>query len=192
MAYINKSFSKKISADYAAAQKMRSAVIGASNEALGLAKQAIFAFHRDDKKAGLELLTKTEQILFDLGKKFAGEDFEAQGAYSAALEEYVEAKEFSRFVLGEDLGPIREVRVGTTTYLGGICDVAGEILRKQIAYATERDEKGVVRAKEAIAEIMSWLISMNLTGYLRTKFDQAKQAMRKSEEILYEFKLRNK
>jgi len=190
--YLNQKFTKKISADYAGAQKMRSAVIGASNEALGLAKQAIFAFHRDDKKAALGLLVQVEKILADLGKKFAGEDFEAQGAYSAALEEYVEAKEFGRFVLGEEIGPIKEVGVGTVSYLGGICDVTGEILRKQIAYATARQEKEVVRAKEAIAEIMSWLISMNLSGYLRTKFDQAKQAMRKSEEILYEFKLRNK
>ena len=189
---LNKQFTKKISADYAGSQKMRSAVIGASNEALGLSKQAIFAFHRDDKKSALGLLSQVEKILADLGKKFAGEDFEAQGAYSAALEEYVEAKEFGRFVLGEGLGYIKEVKVGTTSYLGGICDVTGEILRKQIAYATARDEAGVVRAKEAIAEIMGWFISMNLTGYLRTKFDQAKQAMRKSEEILYEFKLRNK
>jgi len=171
---------------------MRSAVIGASNEALGLAKQAIFAFHRDDTKSGLELLLQVERILADLGKKFAGEDFEAQGAYAAALEEYVEAKEFGRFVMGEELGSIKEVKVGTASYLGGISDVTGEILRKQIAYATARNEREVARAKDAIAEIMGWLISMNLTGYLRTKFDQAKQAMRKSEEILYEYKLRNR
>jgi predicted translin family RNA/ssDNA-binding protein len=189
---LNQKFTKKISDEYAGAQKMRSAVIGASNEALGLAKQAIFAFHRDDTKSGLELLLQVERILADLGKKFAGEDFEAQGAYAAALEEYVEAKEFGRFVMGEELGSIKEVKVGTASYLGGISDVTGEILRKQIAYATARNEREVARAKDAIAEIMGWLISMNLTGYLRTKFDQAKQAMRKSEEILYEYKLRNR
>ena len=189
---LNQKFTKKISDEYAGAQKMRSAVIGASNEALGLAKQAIFAFHRDDTKSGLELLLQVERILADLGKKFAGEDYEAQGAYAAALEEYVEAKEFGRFVMGEELGSIKEVKVGTASYLGGISDVTGEILRKQIAYATARNEREVARAKDAIAEIMGWLISMNLTGYLRTKFDQAKQAMRKSEEILYEYKLRNR
>jgi len=189
---LNQKFTKKISDEYAGAQKMRSAVIGASNEALGLAKQAIFAFHRDDTKSGLELLLQVERILADLGKKFAGEDFEAQGAYAAALEEYVDAKEFGRFVMGEELGSIKEVKVGTASYLGGISDVTGEILRKQIAYATARNEREVARAKDAIAEIMGWLISMNLTGYLRTKFDQAKQAMRKSEEILYEYKLRNR
>ena len=39
-------------------------------------------------------------------------------------------------------------------------------------------------------EIMGELIEFDLTSYLRTKFDQAKQAVRKLEEVVYEVSLR--
>ena len=62
----------------------------------------------------------------------------------------------------------------------------GELYRYAIKSATEKNFKAVKKCYDAAAEIIGELVDMDLTGYNRQKFDQAKQALHKLEQVVYE------
>ena len=74
--------------------------------------------------------------------------------------------------------------------IGGISDAAGEIARYAMLRATARDIKEVDRLYAVAFSIVEMLLALDLTGSLRSKFDQAKQHLRKIEEIRYDLSLR--
>ena len=190
---INQKLFQQLKKDFEFYGEERRKLIGVSNEALMRAKQAIFAFHRDDLKGGNALLAEVEKIFLDLEKKFKPEpELRYEGAYRAALEEYVEAKFFGRFLEDGKIDFIKGVEIDADTYLGGICDFTGELVRKAVLAATEKKFKKVEEFVAGVRDVIGELIKMNLTGYLRTKYDQAKQNLRRAEEILYDVKMREK
>lgn len=172
-------------------EKERREVQDFSSLALQKAKQAIFSFQRNDWKEGEALLKKSLENIKKAAqaqeKSIASED---EGIFKAALEEYAEAELFRQFLYKETIGPVKGWEVAPETYLGGLADVVGEILRYAMKQATERNFAELKRAGQAAEEIMGAMVEFNFTGYLRTKFDQAKQARRKIEEITYEVSLR--
>ncbi len=171
----------------------RREVIDSSNTALMKSKQAIFAFHRNDVPGGIRLLREAEAIFKNLEKRFKKEEeLRYEGSYRAALEEYVEAKFFGKVLQGERIDFIREATVDVDSYLAGLCDLTGELTRKAVIFAAERKFDGVEKMVNAVRQIIAELIKFNLTGYLRTKYDQAKQSLRRAEEVLYEVKMREK
>jgi len=171
--------------------KVRMEVIGKSNEALHHAKRAIFALHRDNKKEAQEKIKLVEKIFSDLNKKYKKEPrILSEGAYKAGLEEYVEAKLFYSFLSTGKIGEIRELPVAGEIYLAGLCDVPGELYRYAIKAATDKDVKTTKKCAQMAQDIIGELIEFNLTSYLRTKFDQAKGAVNRLEQVVYELSLR--
>ncbi|MBI5022692.1 MAG: hypothetical protein HZC05_00800 [Candidatus Magasanikbacteria bacterium] len=189
---INQKHFKILHATFREWEKGRREVQEHSTNALQAAKQAIFSFHRNDWKEGGELLSKSLAALKKAAKaqekSIASSD---EGVFNAALEEYAEADLFQQFLFNKSIGPITGIEVAPETYLGGLSDTIGEILRYAMKQATERNFSELKRATEAVEEIMGTLIQFNFTGYLRTKFDQAKNARRKMEEIAYEVSLKS-
>lgn len=163
----------------------------AADEALHQAKRAIFSFHRNDWKSGEDLLTDSLENI-KRAVKIGGDVAWSEGSFRAALEEYAEADLFRQFLYKEKISEIRGVEIELETYLGGLADLIGEILRYAVKSATARQFPEVKRGQETVDEIMGQLIEFNLTGYLRTKYDQAKQARRKLEQVVYEVSLRQK
>ena len=97
---------------------------------------------------------------------------------------------FYDFFTTGKIGEVKDIPIGFESYLAGLCDVPGELLRFAVKAATAKDIKTVKKCAEMAQEIIGELIEFNLTSYLRTKFDQAKQAVRKLEEVVYEVSLR--
>jgi len=169
----------------------RQKIIGVANDALTNAKQAIFSLHRDDLKETEKLLLAAEKKLSSLRKYFNQNLFlEDEGAYRAAIEEYAEAKLFWQVMTKGKIDFIKNINLYFAGYLGGLCDLTGELLRKIILLATAEKFKEAQKLKEIIADIIAQMIKFNLTGYLRNKFDAAKHNLRKAEEVLYDVKMR--
>lgn len=172
-------------------QLIRREVIKKSDDALMHAKRAIFSLHRgnnEEAKEKLSIVEKYYQELIEMSKK--DPRVKEEGAYKAGIEEYVEANLFFQFVVTGKIGKIKEFKVSTESYLAGLCDVPGELYRYAIKAATERNIDLVKKCSEMASEIIGELIQFNLTSYLRTKFDQAKQAAQKLEQVVYEVSLR--
>ncbi len=115
----------------------------------------------------------------------------SEGSYQAGLEEFVEAELFRQFIATKKIGAIKGLKISNDIYVAGLCDVPGELQRYAIKAATARDFKLVEDCATAATLILNELVEFNLTSYLRTKFDQAKQAMHRLEQVVYETTLRN-
>ncbi len=188
---LDKKYLAKVRADLLTYAEKRREVIKASGDAQHLAKKAIFAWQRGEGAEARDCLKKAEAILLELAKKHGKDErvFD-EGSYHAVLEEFAEARLFSQFVNKENITKISEFEVDSDTYIGGLSDVVGEIYRFAVKSATEKDFAEVERCYKMAEDIVAEMVDMNLTGYNRQKFDQAKQALQKLEQVRYEVSLR--
>lgn len=167
-------------------------IIKNAGDALHHAKRAIFALHRGEMNEAKIKLEEAGAILSGLIKKYKKDTNAMQeGVLREGLEEYVEASLFYQFVTNRKIGPIKTLAIPEEVYLAGLCDIPGELLRYAIRAATKKDIKTVAVCAEMAAEIVEELLEFDLTKYLRHKFDQAKDAVRKIEYVVYEVSLRN-
>jgi predicted translin family RNA/ssDNA-binding protein len=187
---INKKFIEQLKNDYQHQEDERHQIIALSNNVLFHSKKAIFALHRNDLALADNKLQEMEDILKKLDKDFGKERLEDEGSYRAAIEEYVEAKLLSFFIKGEDIDRIPGLNLRGEAYLGGICDFIGELVRKATneAAAGNFDQVGII--KKFADEMMEQLLDFDMTGYLRTKYDQARGHLQKLEQMAYEIKLK--
>lgn len=188
---LNKKYLQELRQQVLGYAAKRREVIKVAGDAQHHAKRAIFAFQRDDKSAGIESLKMAEDLLLKLNKSFKGEKalFD-EGSYLAATEEYVEAYLFFQFWQGKELGKIAGLSIDADTYIGGLCDLPGELYRYAVKSATVKNLTMVKKCFDVSEEIIAELMDMDLTGYNRNKFDQAKSALHKIEQVVYELSLR--
>jgi predicted translin family RNA/ssDNA-binding protein len=176
---------------HGAREKERRDLIGRSNEALSRSKRAIFAMHRDDLMGAQELLEDANKRFKTIEAKFKQfPDLQYEGAYRAALEEYAEALLFQSYLEHHKLGKIDARAMEPGIYLAGLSDTTGEIVRYAMRQVTSGNTQAVEDAREVVAMVIEMLLDMDLTGYLRTKFDQAKKNYRRLEEMVYDLSLR--
>jgi predicted translin family RNA/ssDNA-binding protein len=187
---INKKFISKLKKEYEESNSERRQIISLANVILHDSKRIIFSLHRGDMKGAEASLMEIEKTLESLDKKFGFKRVNQEGAYKAAVEEYVEAKTFFMVIKGEKIDKFKNIELDYESYLGGICDLTGELVRRAINQAASGKMDDVGEIKNAINDIMAELVEFNMTGYLRTKYDQAKGNLRKIEQISYEIKIR--
>ncbi len=137
-----------------------------------------------------ELSDKLKKLEY-LDKKFGHNRLVMEGAYKASVEEYVEAKMFNNFLAGKKVDKFPKAKIDYDSYLAGISDLTGEMVRMAVNQASRKNFKEVEKIKQAIGDILAELVAFDMTGYLRTKYDQAKTNLRKIEQIDYEIKIRH-
>lgn len=188
---INKTALAKISKVYASYAIERRKLFAASDEMLAKSKQAIFATHRDDLAEAARLLGEVEAAERSFAPVFKQHpDIASEGPHRAALEEYAEAAQFLAFVKNEPLCVIKNLELDADTVLGGLSDTVGEIARKCVQWATKGEYKKIDQGLDVGREAVSALMGLNLTGYLRTKLDQAKGSLRRIEDVAYDVAMR--
>ncbi len=189
---INEKFLEKLKSDYRANESERRQIISAANNILFEAKKTIFALQRFDFKLADLKIKEIETALKNLETRFGFERLHREGAYKAAAEEYLEGKTLYLAIKNKKIEATADLSLDYESYLGGICDMIGELVR----YATNQAASGkfseVAKIKKIAEDIMGQLIDFDMTGYLRTKYDQSRGHLRKLEQMTYEIKLRGK
>ncbi len=189
---INDKFLVQLKKDYQANESERRQINAASNNILFEAKKTIFALQRQDFKIAEQKLLDIEKAFKNLEQHFGASRLSREGAYKAAVEEYLEGKTFYAAIKNKPIEAAKGLDFSYEGYLGGICDLIGELVR----YATNQAAKGkfadVAKIKKSAEDIMTQLVDFDMTGYLRTKYDQARGHLRKLEQMAYEIKLRGK
>jgi translin len=189
--FLQKKYIQRLKKNTLSHASLRRDVIKDAGDALHFAKRAIFAMHRDDMKEAEQKLGQSRTIFLACEKRYKKQpEMKNEGAYRAALEEYVEAVVLHQFLTKRKIDEVKEFVIAPDVYIAGLADVPGELLRYATKAATAKDENMVQGCLEAAQEIVGELIEFNLTRYLRTKFDQAKSAVRKFEYVAYELSLR--
>lgn len=187
---INNVFISKLKKDYRQREQERRQIISRSNDVLFQAKKTIFALQREELTLAEEKLAGMEAILKKMEKDFGATRIREEGAYHAAAEEYVEAKTLAAVIAGKKINTITGLHLEYDSYLGGLCDLIGEMVRLATNRAAKGKYESVAEMKDKAEEIMNSLLDFDLTGYLRTKYDQARGHLRKLEQMAYEIKLR--
>jgi predicted translin family RNA/ssDNA-binding protein len=176
---------------HAAYAEARRKLIGLASEAQAASKRAIFALHRDDVTGADALLDAAKKALADAGALATKQHgLSDEGSLRAALEEYVEAALYRGWIKDGAVGPVDIAGADDEIYLGGLSDLTGELQRRQVRLATEGKLDDVRAIKDLIAAIVEAMLAMDLGGYLRNKFDQAKNSLRRAEDVHYDVTLR--
>ena len=198
--------------------QLRETLIKRCRDAQKAAKQAIYALHRGDAKKSHDLIKDCEKcIVEDLMPIVIEEPPLRSGSFANVLEEYAEAKMFYAWLLGKeafssDNSPPPSRGTGQAEkangdllmpgdfssvvallpeeYIGGLCDLTGEIGRFAVQRGTARDENGVrdcLEANTAVYEAIQGL--ERLPGGVGKKMDQLRRSVEKIERMLYEMSL---
>jgi len=189
---IEKKFLQKLQDDYRANESQRRQIISASNDILFNAKKTIFALQRQNFDEAKTKLDNNHHQLQDLAKHFGTERLRREGAYRAAVEEYLEGKTFYLTIKKQAINPENDLSFNYEAYLGAVCDLIGEMVRWATNQAAAGKFNQAVKIKKSADDLMSQLIDFDFTGYLRTKYDQARGHLRKLEQITYDIKLHQK
>lgn len=189
---LDKNLVKKLKKDYQNQEKERRQIIRHSNEVLFNAKKTIFALHRENIKEAEEKISDMNLKLKKLDKEFGYIRLQNEGAYQAAVEEYVEAICFKAILDNKKIKEIKNIKLNHVSYLAGLCDLIGEMVRLATNQTAKGNFKIVAKLKNQAEDIMAELLDFDFTGYLRTKYDQARGHLRKLEQINYDLKLRDK
>lgn len=187
---IDKKFINTLRGKYLEKNIQRRQIISSSAIILNNSKKAIFALHRQEFKPAEIKIKEAEEIIKKIEKKFTPNRVRREGSYSAALEEYTEAKLFLQFLKTGKITRIKEINLPEDSYIGGVCDLSGELVRLATNEAINKNFKEVKRVKVIINNILNELVDFDITGYLRTKYDQARGNLKKIEQMDYEISLK--
>ena len=181
--------------------ELREHLIKSARDGQKAAKQAIFALHRDDRKRAETLMEECEACIKELTPIIEEEAPLRSGSFANVLEEYVEAKLFATWLEGSPetntaggkiLIPseFTVIELQPEEYLGGLCDLTGEIGRYAVQCGTNRDVSGVQMCLHSNQRILSAIQSMPVfPSDIGKKMGQLRRSIEKLERILYELSL---
>ncbi|MEA3399387.1 MAG: hypothetical protein U9R00_02655 [Patescibacteria group bacterium] len=175
---------------------LREKAIKSSRNILKPSKKAIYAIHKEDIPLAENLINEARKAIKESWDIVQESSFESVGMLKAGIEEYVEAKCFLSFAKKEDIPLKKELEeeflIDEKTYLGGICDFVGELIRRAVLKASKKDLEELKRIYETIEEIYGLYLDFDFrSGDLRKKFDSLKYHLAKIESIKYDLSLRN-
>lgn len=166
----------------------REDVIQLSRTIIKLSKQAIYAIHRDEAEEAKKPIEEMKKLLNRLPK----ESFDTEIGKVAA-QEYVEAVTFYGFITAGKLPTRKDIGVDTESYLLGICDLTGELMRRAVKAVIKGDFKLAGSITECVEGIYGQFLTLDLrNGELRKKSDQIKWNLSKLEDVMYDLKMKGK
>lgn len=172
-------------------EQARHSLHALSGDILSGSKRAIFAFHRDDQKTAIQELhmaQKKLRLAAQIAKREPRVNYD--GPWRAAQEEFAEAHLLSQYLRSGKIGPVPDVSDDPDIFIGALSDLTGELVRYAVRLVTQHKKMKVEQIFKDVDQVIMFLLQLDLTGNLRTKVDQAKQNLRKLEEMCYELALR--
>jgi predicted translin family RNA/ssDNA-binding protein len=169
----------------------RRGIIALSAQAQNASKRAIFAVQRGDESGAKALLTEADHQFEAIREKASiNARLAHEGSYRAALEEYAEARFVAQLAWNRELTALEGL--DEETQIAGLCDAAGEAVRLMVIRVTEKRDQEAKEIKQRLDALMVGLDAMDYSGYLRTKYDQARGHYRRAEDVMYELSLRER
>jgi translin len=173
---------------------LRENLIRTSRDLLKLSKATIYNIHRHNLSEASKQLKKARTYITKIKSLIRKNALLAQvGAYSEALEEYVEAACYYGFIKKNKLPTAKELGVDTVVYIQGVCDLVGELVRKAINSSIKGDFKTALKIRDFVEEIYEELMMFDFRNSpVRRKFDSIKYGLDKLENLILELKLKKK
>jgi translin len=173
---------------------LREELIKTSRDALGASKKAIYSLHRGETAAAKSQLASAKTVIARLNRILKQDPhLAAVGAYGEAVEEYVEASCYYSLITKKSLPTAQQLGVDVDSYLPGLCDLVGELVRKAINSAIKDDAKTALEIRDFVAEIYQELMLFDFRNTpTRRKFDSIKYGLEKLEDLALQLKMKKR
>jgi predicted translin family RNA/ssDNA-binding protein len=182
---------EKLKTEHETFDAARREIVALSAKAQNASKRAIFAVQRLDEPGAKALLSEAEEAIASIrSRATVNARLPHEGSFRAALEEYAEARFFAQLAWKGEVAAIDGL--DEETMIGGLCDAVGEGVRLMILQVTAGQDDAAKEMKGRLDAVMVGLDAMDYSGYLRTKYDQARSHHRRAEDVLYELALRQR
>jgi len=196
---------------------LRESLIKNSRDGQKAAKQAIYALHRRDFAKSAKLIRDCEDCITQKLLPIVEEEPPLRNScFGDVIEEYAEAKLFYAWLLGNDEKGDTDIDMEATDtteqapakgtlllphdfsvipldpdkYLGGMCDLTGEIGRFAVQRGTARDYDGVRQCLEANAAILNAIQGLGkFPNRIHKKMEHLRRSVSKIERMIYEMSL---
>ncbi|MDO8660494.1 MAG: hypothetical protein Q7K43_01270 [Candidatus Woesearchaeota archaeon] len=172
---------------------LREHVIKTSRDALKLSKGAIYSMHRAEVNTAKKQLAEAKKILDMLKNECVKEPtLLITGTYSEALEEHTEAQCYYYYLTEKRIPSANELGMDAETYLAGLCDTVGELVRKAVNSVIQGDTKTALEIKEVVTAIYEELMLFDFRNTsVRRKFDSIKYSLEKLEDLALQVKMKH-
>lgn len=179
---LNKKEFESIRKDLEQYEEKREDLIKLSRDIIHNSKEIIYALQRGDQQEAKKHIPNIQKLIKSMPK-----DSYDTGMASVAVQEYVEALMFYHVMADKKLPTRKDIEVDTNSYLLGLCDVTGELLRRAIKAVIDKDYQLFNELKNLVNEIWHQILFLELrNGELRKKSDQVKYAVKRLEEVEYD------
>jgi len=189
---MSKTLFNKILKDLKLYYQERGVLNKTSSEVLSKSKQAIFTAHDGKIKEAEKILKQAKDLLTELNKNYNRSNrLQFEGSYRACVEEFLEANFFIATLKGKELKLNTNFQFGPEEYIGGLCDLTGELVRQAVLLGGEKKNLNKIKEYTQITkEVVGFMMKLYLSGKIRQKFDEAKRNLKRLEQIIYEINLR--
>lgn len=172
--------------------RLRDELIKTSRDALTLSKKAIYSLHRNETATARAQLAAARKVIAKLNKLLAQDPHLAiVGAYGEAVEEYVEASCYFSLLAKKTLPTPLQLGVDVDSYLPGLCDLVGELVRKAINSVIAGDTKTALEIRDFVAQVYQELMLFDFRNTpTRRKFDSIKYGLEKLEDLALQIKMK--
>jgi len=187
---LNKKEFEKIRKELADHELKRETIIQKSREMINLSKRIIYALHRDDISSASSFVKEIEKQKKDLESVNVKLDTNIN---LVAFQEYAEALCYYSYIKNNKIPTKDFLKIPNDSYLMGLCDLTGELVRKAIKDVIQRKYKQALDIKNLVEEIYDEFLQFNFrNNELRVKSDQIKWNLKKLEDVVFELKLKDK
>ena len=173
---------------------LREVIIKSSRDVLSLSKKAIYSMHRNETTIARSQLDEAKKNIAKIQKLITkNSQLSHTGAYSEALEEFVEASTYFALMTKKDLPTAKQLGVSVDTYLCGLCDLIGELVRKAINSAIKDDFKIALEIRDFVTQVHQELMLFDFRNTpVRRKFDSIKYGLEKLEDLALQLKMKKR
>ena len=170
----------------------REQLIRESRDILKKSKQTIYLVHGNEFRKAQSLLSSVENKIKEAKRHIRrNPKLDFLGAYSVAIQEYVEAQCYLTFVMQKKIPSCKKLSVQAEDYLLGLCDFTGELARRAVHAVIHKRYDEVYEIREMTEKVYGLFLELNLrNGELRKKSDSIKWNLKKIEDIIYDIETR--
>lgn len=173
-------------------RKIKDRILDLAREVITLTKRVIYSQQRGETKAARELLEEVRERYKELGAAIKRRpDMLGNGMVCVAGQEMVEAATYVAIELGQAVPRAADLGVDALTYLLGIADLSGELVRSAVLSSIKGDSKRVSELRDILQGLYGELIRIdNREKDLRRKIDKVGYDLKKVENLMLDLSLK--
>ncbi len=173
-------------------EEKRDEVLDLSRRINKESKVIIYSTIRDDREGAEASLQKIREMV-ELMRKYVEETPKFLKYAENSYQEYAEAEIFYSYIFEGRIPTWEDLRIPEESYVAGLMDFTGELLRKSVEEMIKDNVQFAIRAKELMGEIYRSMLEMNFKNFdLRKKVDYVAGNMNRLTDYIFQKTVRGK